>query len=602
MDRRSDSISPDCPHRGNLARLLVPFGALLLCLSPAVFAARISVKVEGLNDELKAVTAEASGIAVYAKRDVTAAQAHRLYRLAPKRIETAMEPYGYYNAHVTGELNETDKGFVIVMHVNAGEPTKVAELDLQVPDSARKDKPIRLAVAKFRPKKGQRLNQSTYEKSKADIQAALIADGYLDTKLTQHRVEVTRADNRAVIHLHWDPGVRYRYGETHFDGSQFRSGFLRRYIPWKRGDYYSQSQLLELQRKLVDADYFAIVEVQPDTDHAKDGIVPIKVTLGPAKRNVYTAGIFVDTDIGFGVNAGMTRRWLNRSGHKLKLETQIAQRQKTVSTIYSIPLPGIYHRSFNFGVSYLDQNTDTTQSRTTSVVANETRQWHGLSRTIGLHALTGDFTILDPNGNDKLNQRGNTTLLYPELVLGKKQADNPLFVHRGYSVNLALRADPGLISSTRFAQVRVDAKWIHALGRRQRVILRGSLGATTVGNFDKLPPQLRFFAGGDRTIRGYPYQVIGPENDKGLIVGGRDLALFSAEYEYYFTRNWGIATFVDTGDAFSGLSNFRNRIGTGLGLRWRSPVGMVRLDLGVPINDPNGRNGVQLHLTLGPDL
>src|SRR5262249_12050056 len=147
--------------------------------------------------------------------------------------------------------------------------------------------------------------------------------------------------------------------------------------------------------------------------------------------------------------------------------------------------------------------------------------------------LTGDFTIKDPNGNDALDESGSTTLVYPELVLTRKRADDPLFVREGYSLTLIARGTPGLASSTGFEQVRADAKWIKGFGKRQRVILRGTLGATHVEDFDKLPPELRFFAGGDRTIRGYSFQTIGPHDSKGLIVGGEDIAIASAEYEYY---------------------------------------------------------------------
>ena len=151
-------------------------------------------------------------------------------------------------------------------------------------------------------------------------------------------------------------------------------------------------------------------------------------------------------------------------------------------------------------------------------------------------------------------------------------------------------------------QARADAKWIHGIGDDQRLIVRGTLGAMEVGDFDRLPPELRFFAGGDRSIRGYAYQTIGPQDANGLVLGGEDLVVGSVEYEYYFKPNWGIAAFVDTGDAFTGFGNFKTRIGTGLGLRWRSPVGMVRADIGVPVNDPYGKTGIELHLVIGPDL
>ena len=136
------------------------------------------------------------------------------------------------------------------------------------------------------------------------------------------------------------------------------------------------------------------------------------------------------------------------------------------------------------------------------------------------------------------------------------------------------------------------------------MIVRGTLGATAVGNFDALPPELRFFAGGDRSIRGYELRddrsARGPD---GLVLGGDDLAVASAEYEYYFTHELGHRHVRRCRGCVHRLQQFPARIlGTGVGVRWRSPVGMVRADLGVPVRDPDGENGIVLHLVIGPDL
>ncbi len=279
------------------------------------------------------------------------------------------------------------------------------------------EKPVAEALADFVPKSGQRFVSAQYEKSKAALQSALFASGYLDAAPTSHRVDVSRSANRASIVLKWDVGARYRFGDVVFKGSQLDDGFLDRYVPWREGDFYSQTKLLRLQQQLIDADYFGIVDVMPDKEHAHDGVIPIKVTLAPAKRNIYTAGVFVDSDIGVGVKGGLTRRWVNARGHKAKIEVQIAQRAKTLSGTYTIPLPGDDNRAYNFGAIYSDLNTQTAQSNTTRLVANETRQWLGFTRTLGLNVLTGNFTVA--------NIDGNSTLLYPEISLEKKRADDP---------------------------------------------------------------------------------------------------------------------------------------------------------------------------------
>ncbi len=603
-DKESPTLPPGSPAalRPRRARRLVFALALFVGASGAASAGKIVTTLGGIDADLKVAALAGLDLTQYAGREVSAAQARRLYERAPAQIAAALEPYGYYDANVTGELKETADGWNAVLDVKPGEPVVVDVLDLKLEGQARELKSVRQALRAFAPKQGQPMNHDAYERGKAAIQAALFADGFLDAKLLTKRVEVSRSTHKASIHLAWEPGPRYRIGRTDFEGSQFADNFLLRYLPWQEGDFYTQDLLLSLQQRLTEADYFAIVDVNPDIEQAADGVVPIKVTLAPAKRSIYTGGLFVGTDTGLGVRGGLERRWINRKGHKLKSEVILAQRLTSASALYQIPLPGPDNRSFNFGVNYRDEDTKTTRSKTTTVVANETRQWMGFTRTLGVNLQTGDFEIGD---RKEIAFRGNSTMLYPQIVLTRKRADDPLFVRRGYSINLLARAAAqGVLSDTNFVQLRGDIKWIRALKPRQRLILRGTVGASWVDQFDKLPPDLRFFAGGDRSIRGYGYQTVGPDlvvdpTKRPVVIGGKHLLTGSAEYEYYFKPKWGVATFVDAGDAFSGTS-YSPKIGTGVGLRWRSPVGMVRFDLGVPLREP--KDGVQIHLVIGPDL
>jgi translocation and assembly module TamA len=168
-----------------------------------------------------------------------------------------------------------------------------------------------------------------------------------------------------------------------------------------------------------------------------------------------------------------------------------------------------------------------------------------------------------------------------------------------------------LLSDTSFTQVTADGKYIFPAGRRQRVLMRLSLGTIVVDDFNQLPPELRFFAGGDRSIRGFGYQELGavrgllpgeteedtPRRDR--VIGGTKLAVASIEYERYFLRDWGAAVFVDGGDAWR--AGFNLNIGAGVGVRWRSPVGVVRLDVGKPVKSDLA-DAIQFHISIGPDL
>lgn len=561
----------------------------------ALHAASLRVELAGLEPPLRDAALARLESVQYAERDVTPVQAQRLHDRAAGQIQSALEAYGYYHVGVDGKLRDDGGNFVSELVVTPGEPVRVTRADVAVSGDAMQRPTVERAIRAFEPAVGKPLDHAVYERGKTAITSALFGSGYLDAVLDRHRVEVTRSANSAAIDLHWSAGVRYRFGDTTFESHQFDDGFLDRYIPYQTGDYYSQDQLLALQQGLIDANYFSVVQVQPDTDNARDGSVPINVMLAPAKRTVYTGGVFIGTDTGPGVRGGIERRWVNSRGHKLRFESLIAQRLRTLTALYTIPKPGKDNHSWNLGATFRDENTDTSESRTLKLAATDSRIWHGWLRTYGVQLLAGDFKVA--------GEKGTTTLLYPEYSLAKKQADDPNFTRRGWSLVFAGRVGAeALLSDTNFAQVTADAKWIRGIGDSGRFIARGSYGYTQVGDFGRLPPELRFFAGGDRSIRGFGYQTVGPRNAADKVIGGKQLLVGSAEYEHYFTRNWGVAGFVDAGDAFSGTA-FEAKVGAGLGLRWRSPVGMVRADIGTPVHGrSNDDSRIQLHIVIGPDL
>ena len=166
-------------------------------------------------------------------------------------------------------------------------------------------------------------------------------------------------------------------------------------------------------------------------------------------------------------------------------------------------------------------------------------------------------------------------------------------------MQLSVRGASGdVLSDTSFIQPMVSGKWIYSFSNETRVIARGAAGTTAVSDFDRLPSSLRFFTGGDKTIRGFGYNVVGPGIGDD-VVGGKNLLESSIEYEVPVSEKWSFAAFVDTGDAFDSKPDYKT--GLGLGVRWRSPIGPVRVDFGHALESPPGRN-LRLHLTIGSDL
>lgn len=556
------------------------------------------IHFDGISDSLADKIRPALSIARLNKsqrKKISAARLAFLLRRTEDETRHALMPLGYYDARIELHTEQTDEGTDVRVQVDAGEPTLVRERVIGIDGAAQSDRMVQRAVAGFKPAMGKRFVDARYEASKRDISRALAERGYFDASLDRHEVQISRAEHAADIDLHWTSGPRYTLGPVRFEGSQLRPGLLAALTPWRIGDAYRQSELVTLQNRLVGLDYFAMVAVQPLPEQAQDGAVPVQATLTPAKRDVYSMGLSFGTDSGAGVNLGAERRWLNDRGHKLKAELDWAQRKRTLATQYRIPAFAHFDGWYTFNANLREEDFGAfDNSRTIEVAANRNARFGEWGVTVGAWAQQQSFSALDA-------PRTISTVWYPELSVQTVRARDPVNPRRGWSLSAQLRGNSSALGSdVSFLQGHALAKWIMPLASDSRLLLRGELGATRTNSLAALPPNLRFFAGGDQSIRGFGYNEVGVGINGVAALGGKHLAVGSVEVDHYFGKRWGMAAFVDAGDAFNDPSAIALAVGAGLGLRWRSPVGPVRLDLahGFDSREPQWR----IHLRIGPDL
>ena len=565
-------------------------------------AAGVKIEINGLPDEQRDAVRASLALANYDKRDISPSELRVAYRDAEDQIKRALEPFGFYDPKVTNHLTGDEAaGWTARFDVTRGDATVVREERVEVAGEGKEQRRVAAAVEAFAPKVGERLDHATYEASKSVVDTTLRGAGFLDAKYTSRRVTVRPEENSATVDLTWDSGPRYKFGAVRFSGdAPFPEEFLRQFVPWREDAYFNSEQVLNLQQRLVDADYFALVAVQPALDEKKDGTVPLDVLLQRDERTVYSGEVYYSTDFGIGVRVGAERRWLNKKGHKADAKVEYSERLQQTAVRYKIPRPGRDDRSYDFGVGYRDETTDVNRSRNYQIAATRSeKHWHGFTRTMGLKYLVGDFEI----GQDEDNlEYGNSNLLFAEATLSRRRLNDRLTPRKGYVLEFGGRlASEAVVSDTDLAQVFGRFTWLLPQGDTGRFKLRAEAGAMTVGNFDALTPDLRFYAGGDRSLRGFDYHDIGEVSANGNIIGGEFLAVASAEYEHYFNESWGAAVFVDAGDAF--INGFSLNVGAGVGVRWRSPLGPVRVDIGFPVqSDLPTETSWRLHVLLGPDL
>ena len=542
-------------------------------------------------------------------KTVTRRRLNYLLDVAKDEAREALEPFGYYSPTINIRSSGNADALVVTLDIAQGEPVLVRKEDVRITNEGGDDRYLREELDAFTPKPGNIFSQPQYEASKAQITRRLAERGYFDADFIARRVEVTRADYAADVDLGWDSGLRYDMGKVSFvqDPKEIIDpALLEKLIYWKEGEYYHQGRLDRLRKSLVSLDYFSRIDIDPQPDKAVDYLVPVTVKLSPAKRNTYNLGVSYGTDSGVGFIAGAERRYVNKRGHKALAQLDYAQKRKTLTLQYRVPafkwLDGWYTGSLQFG----DEQNDYIDTRRLEFVASRSGEVNRyLTATAAMHILRERWVYaIDQNVNGAQSLYTYATYTFPSLQAEYIDADDRLYPRNALGATVTARGgveDMG--SDASFMQLHLSTRWFKGLGPQSRLMLRGELGHTWTEALVQIPPSLRFYAGGDRSIRGYGWREVGPRIDgatrgERYAIGAKNVATASIEFDHYFTPTWGAAVFVDTGSAFDDQPDWRT--GVGIGARWKSPVGPVRIDIARGLNQPD--SPFQLYIGLGADL
>ncbi len=520
-----------------------------------------------------------------------------LHAQAEEKIREALAPYGYYRPTVTPTLEKVDGVWQASYAINPGDRIPLMTVDVRVTGEAQTDPAFTDAIKTSSLKAGAPLLHENYESLKQSFQVLASQHGYFDAQLKAGEIRIDLKNYEAAVILHFDSGVRYFLGEVSFvqDKPWLSEKMLQRYSEIKPGQAYLADDLQQLQGDLSNTEYYQEVtlDVSPENANA-DHVIPVVVNLTARNPTRYSFGAGYGTDTGARVKAGITRRRINQSGHHFTGEALIAEFKYGIAGDYIIP--GSDPRTDSWGIrGSIEDEHSPTSNYTSASVGGYYRHRDGLwMKTYSLDYLVERYEVSDEDETSKLLIPSvEWTRTYPSGM------DERIYATNGTLLQLSVRgAGEGVLSDTSFIQPMVSGKWIHSFANSTRLIARGAAGTTSVTDFDKLPTSLRFFTGGDKTVRGYAYNVIAPSVD-GDVVGGKNLLESSLEYEVPVSEKWSIAAFVDIGDAFDDKPDYKS--GIGLGIHWRSPIGPVRLDFGHALDQPPGKQ-LRLHLTIGSDL
>jgi translocation and assembly module TamA len=568
---------------------------MAVCVSSSVWSATLNVVVEGVEGELKEnVEGFLSIEALNGEEIKSLSRVRYLHRQAEDDIRSALEPFGYYEPSIETSLEEKGDQWVATYRVTAGTPVTYSTVDLAIDGAANDDPEFQRLMNTSEIRVGQVVLHSQYDTFKSRLMSLAAERGYHEAQVAKSQVRVDLESYSASADLKFESGPRYRIGEIHFSDSPLSEKLLYRYLPFEEGEPVRTSQLVDVQTALLDSDYFKRVEVRPAWENATDQEVPIDIQLEPQKRTRYEAGLGYGTDTGARMKLGVTRRWVNSLGHQMSGDLQLSEITNLAALEYTIPGKDPLKERYAINLNYEDENSDTVESETFGIGVSRQRQLREWQLVTALQYEEETYTL---DG-----ETTSSTLLYPMFSMSTVSAENRLNVKNGYRLTAQIKGgSDALLSDTNFVQLYGNAKWIHSLTDQTRVLARVEAGLTAAGDFDKIPASHRFYAGGDSSVRGYAYQSLGPKGDDGDVIGGPNLLVASLEADYRFTgSDWGVAAFIDAGNAYEDAS-INLKTGVGVGVRWFSPIGPVRLDLAVPQAD-DADDSFRIHFTLGADL
>lgn len=608
------------------------FPVLVLCFAtlPATAVTVTRIDIHGVSDaRLADNVRSALSLQDAVGKDLSKRRLAYLLHQANTEVRQALEPFGYYTPVIqvqrsdrgavaaedaesdtdtdpnteTARTDTTDAQLIVSIHIDPGLPVRVRSRTLDVAGAAAANTQVRAALALFVPQVGQVLDHSLYEASKTRVNRVLAAQGYFDADFIRHQVEVTRAQHAADIDLRWSSGPRYRLGEAEFVQTPtpiIREDVLRKLVGWAPGAAYDAAELERLRKSLVALDYFGLVDVSAPAETAQNKQVPVQVNLTPAPRSIYSYGLSYGTRSGAGFSTGFERRYLNQRGHKALAQIDWGNQRKTATVQYRIPAFAWRDGWYTASLQAADEQTNSLDNRRLEFVASRSGQYNEhLNLVASAHVLRERWSYFTVNKPVGLYQFAS--FVFPELRADYINVDNRMAPRSGFGGGLTLRGGNG--NATGFVQLHANAQWFHGFDADSRLIVRGEAGRTFTGALLDLPPSLRYFAGGDRSVRGYGWREIGPRirNSQGDLyaVGASNVVTTSIEYERYLNGPWGAAVFVDSGSAFDGR-RADPHTGVGIGLRWRSPVGPVRIDIARGLNRPE--SPFTLHLNIGADL
>jgi len=520
---------------------------------------------------------------------VSRSELRRLVAAAPEQARALLEAEGYFNADVRVSMTDEVEGQPQVIRIMVVPGPKATidkvqmvfegELDNRLGNSdAQAQALVDQLAADWSLGRGQAFRQALWTQAKNTTLATLRSQGYVTATWSGTSATVDAQANTARLFLVADSGPAFSYGELQVEGLKHQpESAIRNLMSFRVGDPYRERQVLDFQERVQKLNLFESVFVNVSDDPAQASATPVTVKVRELPLQQATLGAGVSSDTGPRVSVEHLHRLLWGYPVQAKSKVQLGRDESLVqSDLTSHPRPGgkRWLGAFQFARQIDDDNAVTLSGR---VRAGQSDEGERLERVLFAEYQRAQVTS---DGGIKISDASALTVMQQWLW---RDVDSVILPTAGLTANVQVgggRSYLTLDDSGWFGRVHGRVTWYRPLPGQWYATVRGELGHVLANERVGVPDTLLFRAGGDESVRGYGYRTLGVESE-GVTLGGRALMTGSVEVARpvwsRFPSLWG-ALFVDAGDAALDFNALKPRLGYGAGVRWRSPVGPLRLD------------------------
>ena len=519
-----------------------------------------------------------------------------LRRLADEAVTEATQAaaaYGYFSARASYTLDRDSTPWRLVLKLEPGERTLVAEVRLEFTGPVTTDGDPEAAALLARVRRewllraGMPFIQEAWEDAKRDAVRRLASWRYAAARIGASRADVDAEKKTARLLVTLDSGPPFRLGGLEVRGNKrYPDRVVTNPNPTRPGQTYDRQKLDLYVQRLMQTGYFASARAEIAPDPAEADAATVRTTVIEGSSQQLETGVSVNTDVG--PRLELTYRdvdvrdsaWRWRNTLRLDHETQ------ELRTDFDSPP----QTAGNWWNTFLSARHTTVQNDENTIYSS------GLSYNFpgagSPSALATVLTFEEEHLPDGTFDHRNA--LFFGARYGFRATDDLVLPRRGYFGNLTAGGAPGKLATTSFGRFTGTANLLVPLSRRDDLLVRGEGGVVVARRREGIPSQYLFRTGGDQTVRGYAFESLGVQRGDA-VVGGRYMAWGSVELTHWRSEGWGLAAFVDAGNAWDAGTTIKPAVGEGIGARFRTPIGPVRIDVAYG----EETNAWRLHFSVG---